>query len=374
MIQQRFRRLLCASLCAWSVSALAGHAGADDQSVPLKAQARALFEDAKTLVGQSRHAEACPKFEESQRLDPGIGTKFYLADCLEHVGRYASAWVLYLEVADEAGDAKMKDREQYAKKRAEVLAPKLTRMVVVLADDVKSIPGIEVRRDGVVLKSGQWGTALPVDAGKHTISVGAPSKRTWETTVEASGEGATITVTIPGLRDDAEAVAAASASGSASPVGSASAAPSGTAGPLASSSGQAIGQPPPPVEGGWSTQRKVAVGLGAAGVAGLIVGGIFGGLAMGKAGDAKNLCTAGVGGGPDHCTPDGGKALEDANSLANVANVGFIGGGALAAAGVVLWLVAPATEKAAASSGGRPTRVGVTAGPHGAVFQLGREW
>jgi hypothetical protein len=118
----------------------------------------------------------------------------------------------------------------------------------------------------------------------------------------------------------------------------------------------------------------VAVGLGAAGVVGLVVGGVFGGLAMGKAGDAKNLCTAGANGGPDHCTPEGGRRLEDANSLANVANVGFIGGGALAAAGVILWLVAPATDKPSGSAKGRVTRVGVTAGPRGAVFQLGREW
>jgi len=374
MIQHRFHRLLCASLCAWTVSALATHAGADDQSVPLKAQARALFEDAKKLVAQSRHAEACPKFEESQRLDPGIGTKFYLADCLEHIGRYASAWVLYLEVADEAGDAKMKEREEYARKRADVLQPKLTRLVVVLADDVKAIPGIEVRRDGVVLKAGQWGAPLPVDPGKHAISVGAPSKRTWETTVEASGEGATITVTIPMLRYDGEEAPAASAPATATAIASATAIATGAAAATAGSSGSGVGQPPPPSEAGWSTQRKVALGIGAAGVAGLVFGGVFGGLAFGKADQGRGFCTAGTNGGPDHCTPEGGRLLEDANTLANVANAGLIGGGVLAAAGVVLWLVAPPSDKPAVSAGARPLRVGVSAGPRGAVFQLGREW
>ena len=85
MNHRRWSRLLFACLCAGAFGVAAPSAEADDPGAALKAQARALFEDAKKLAAQSKYAEACPKFEESQRLDAGLGTKFYLADCYEHI-------------------------------------------------------------------------------------------------------------------------------------------------------------------------------------------------------------------------------------------------------------------------------------------------
>src|SRR4051794_15794728 len=63
------------------------------------AAAEVLFSDGKRLVQERNFAAACPKFEESQKLDPGLGTLYRLADCYEHVGRTASAWAAFLEVA-----------------------------------------------------------------------------------------------------------------------------------------------------------------------------------------------------------------------------------------------------------------------------------
>ena len=56
------------------------------------AAAQALFDQGRDLMRQNKHAEACPKLAESNRLDPAIGTLFHLADCYEQSGRVASAW------------------------------------------------------------------------------------------------------------------------------------------------------------------------------------------------------------------------------------------------------------------------------------------
>src|SRR5581483_5876986 len=66
------------------------------------AAAQALFDQAKDLASQGRHVEACQKLEESEKLDPGIGTEFHLADCWQHLGRTASAWAMFREVESKA--------------------------------------------------------------------------------------------------------------------------------------------------------------------------------------------------------------------------------------------------------------------------------
>src|SRR5215475_12694681 len=80
----------------------AGTGRAEPSEAEKRAAAQALFEAARKLTAQDKFAEACPKLLESYKLDPAIGTKFYLADCYEHVGKLARAWTYYLEVVEEA--------------------------------------------------------------------------------------------------------------------------------------------------------------------------------------------------------------------------------------------------------------------------------
>ena len=172
-----------------------------------EAAARVLFAEGRKLAAAGDYETACPKFEESFRLDPGIGTGFNLADCWEHIGRTASAWGRFLGVAGAAKALGQTEREQVARDRAAALEPKLSRLTVLVPTPE---PGLAVRRDAVLLGPASWGVAVPVDPGPHVVQVSAPGKKplSIDVTIGASDEPAA-TVTIPLLEIDPAVFAAA---------------------------------------------------------------------------------------------------------------------------------------------------------------------
>ena len=165
------------------------------------AAAQALFDDAMRLLKAGQAAEACPKLEESQRLDPGMATQFRMAECYERVGKIASAWATFIEVADAATLAKLPDREAVARKRADALAPRLPRLILSVPPAVASVEGLEVQRDGAPVGRAIWGVPMPVDPGEHVVSARAPGKRAWEARVTAGQGPALLTVTLQPLED-----------------------------------------------------------------------------------------------------------------------------------------------------------------------------
>lgn len=165
------------------------------------ATAEALFGDARRLMAADRYPEACPKLEESERLDPSIGTELNLASCYQHVGHTASAWAMFLKVAGEARAAGQSARERVARERASALEPTLSRLVLVVKKDTAP-PGLVVKRDGDFVGSAQWGTALPVDPGVHAISADAPGKKHWGANVSVPPAGQTVSVPVPSLDDE----------------------------------------------------------------------------------------------------------------------------------------------------------------------------
>jgi hypothetical protein len=165
------------------------------------ASAQALFDEGLRLMNAGQPASACPKFAASQKLDPGMGTKFRLAECYEKVGKTASAWALFIEIGDEARGAKRPDREKIARKRADDLAPKLARMIVLVAPDSASLVALEVRRDGIVLEKAAWDAPMPVDPGEHFLTATAPGKTAWESKPIVAQASKTVEVIIPHLVD-----------------------------------------------------------------------------------------------------------------------------------------------------------------------------
>ena len=297
----------CAALASSLVSLPARAAEPDN-----KAQARALFESAMSQIAQGRFSDAaCAQLGESQRLDPALGTHYQWARCLENTGKLASAWAMYLDVAEVAGSQKLPEQQRFARERADALKPKLTKLIITVPLELQQqVNGLEVRRDGVLVSVTQYGLALPVDGGRHEISVVATGRRKWTTTVEAPAgtDGATITVSVPTLTEDA----AVGVVGSPRPGPVVDAAPPGA---------------------GRATAGIVLAGVGLLGLgAGAVLS--FGSKATYD------------GAGP-HCNPanqcdaEGFERRKQALTLADAATVTLIASGVVAVGGGVLWLTAP---------------------------------
>jgi hypothetical protein len=84
--------------------------------------------------------------------------------------------------------------------------------------------------------------------------------------------------------------------------------------------------------GGWSSLRWTGVAAGAVGLAGIGIGSGYGLAAMSKADVAKGSCNGNA------CTSQAGvDAAKNARSLGTISTAGFLAGGALLAAGAVLF-------------------------------------
>ena len=282
-----------------------------------KAASDVFFKDAKKLVEEGRFNEACPKFEESQRLDPTPGTLLNLGDCYRSVSppRNASAWGAYRQaevMSRQRGDAA---RQEGAVLRAQAVEPLLSKVTIVVPP-LARIPGLEVKWDGRAVGDGLFGTPFPVDSGDHTILASAPGHKTWTGKGLVGANSSTTTVTLPIL-----------------PLGAAE----GTSG----APGADV-----PYRG---TQRMLGVGVGVVGLAGIVIGSVFGVKAANK--NAESL---------PHCQPNNSKLCnatgvalgEDAFGAAAVSTVGFVAGGVALAGGAILFLTAPSGP--AKSMTGRP--------------------
>lgn len=280
--------------------------------------AQSLYDDARKLVAGGDYAAACPKLEESQRLDPTAVTLFNLADCYEHIGRTASAWAGFLEVAAASKRASRSDRAQVARARADALEPKLARLTIDVSAAARGA-GITLKRDGAVVLEGQWGSAVPVDPGKHKLEATAPSKRTWTTEVDVPPEKA-IATEVPALADAPSASELPTSSSAPSPPGTPS-----------SETPSAPAQDSHP----WATSRTIALVAGGLGVVGVGVGSYFGVTALSKNADAKSSCQG------NRCWQPGYDLRNEAVSDGNISTICFGIGAAAIAAGVVLWVTAP---------------------------------
>lgn len=310
------RRMTARSLAACTLAAavaVEGIALAQEASTQ-GAAAEALFRDARRLMLAGTLDEACPKFVAAQKLDPTVGTALNLGDCFERAGKTASAWASFNEARRLATRQSDAGRAAEAARRATRLEASLTRLLLTAPS--RGLPaGIEIQLDDQPLDAAVIGTAIPVDPGTHTVVVRRADARS-STMVTAPPGQLTVRVELT--------------------------APVARAAPVA------------PPASGWGTSRLVGVSIGVVGVAGVVVGSIFGVQAIsGKAADGH--CDEFT-----QCDSIGAPLRRAGIRAGNISTVAFLVGGLALAGGVTLIITAPAKSRA---QNGPRAALGLTLGP-----------
>lgn len=303
------------------------------------ATAQMLFEQARKLMGQDRYAEACPKLEESQRLDPAGGTLLHLAVCREREGRTATAWALYSDALSQAKRDKRNDRAKYAQERIDVLGPKLPKMRVRVAPANRSLPGFKLTRDDLAVGEAQWGESVPVDPGARVMKAQADGRKPWTFKIDVPNQPNEVNVDVPELEIDPNANQASAKS------------------ERPEEKRRTVSYDDGPRSG--DTQRTLGIVAGGVGIAGIGVGAVFGLLSISKKNEADGQCR-----GPELelCTQQGVDDASTGRTFGNVSTIAFIAGTALAAGGVVLYFTAPDATT--------PVAIAPTFGPNAAALSL----
>jgi hypothetical protein len=283
-----------------------------------RSEADTLFEQARALMVRGEYAEACPKLEKSDALDPGIGTEFNLARCYDLAGSPARASAIYQRVIDATVVAGQTEREKAARRLQEELAPRISYAAIDPVPEAARLPRLEVRCDGVIVDVSTSGVTTPLDPGVHVIEAAAPGRVPWRAQITIQREGQRVEVVIPALEPRAS-----------NGISGLAAAPS--------SAGPAVD--PDSLRASNLQRPMAAVALGTA-VAAAGIGVYFGVRKVSLASEAYAHC------GAAGCDPEGLSASRDSIPMGDAATAAFVASGALLATATVLWITAPRSAPA----------------------------
>ena len=280
------------------------------------AEAEALFNDGEKRMAEHKLAEACDAFDASNRVESRAGTLIRLGECREQANQLASAWSAYKDALKRVQDPK---KRAVAEARAAALEPRLSYLTISVSDESR-IDGLAIARNGKVFDPILWNRALPVDGGEYIISGRAPGHEEWQTTAKVPVDNGKVSVEVPKFKELGKLVTAETKPADKKPSE-----------PAVDDVGAERGRSP----GMFTTKSKIAVGLAAVGVAGVVLGIVFGQSANSKHDQAFMLC-------PDpavSCTQaDKANALiADGRTSATEANVSFVVAGAAIIGATVLW-------------------------------------
>lgn len=222
-------------------------------------------------------------------------------------------------------------------KRMEAVNAAMPSLVVRATDgDGNDLTAAELRIDGAQVATTLDGRPREIDPGEHTVRVEAPGLPPAERKLVV-GEGEK-------NRHESFVIGAPKAL------------------PL-------VPPPPPaPVQAGLDTRKKVALGAGVVGVAGLAAGGVLGGLAASEWSSAQHDISAQASCASAAACPAHTNAVSERSTAVTYATASTIAlgvGGALVVTGLVTWLTDPGPA-AARTTGLVAPRVVPSLEPHGA--------
>ncbi len=295
------------ALCALCPAAAAG--APDDPSEgpsedpSSRIAARELGKEAIALYRQGRYADALDRITRAHALVKLTTTGLWRARCLQKLGRFVEAAEQLREVTEtDLGPDPLPvhvKAKQTAKAQHDALWARIPRITVRIEGEVPEDTTVFV--DGAALEAERVGAPLPVDPGAHHVAVkgGGLSAEARVTLVEGQR------LVLP-LRlvegETARGPGGAGVDGGITPAGIV----------------------------GW-----VTLGVGSAG---LVVGSVFGGLALGARDDLDAHCPDGA------CLPAFHGDIDTFEMQRMVSTVSFIAGGVLAAAGLTLVITDVATR------------------------------
>jgi tetratricopeptide (TPR) repeat protein len=287
-------------VCAICMAGVAGGTAYADK-------ADQLFKKGKRLLGEKKYAEACDAFEESDRIDSGIGAKLNVAKCYQEWGRLATAWRWFSDAERMAKDTK-DDRASKIHALIEELDPSVPRLTVKVLRNADT-KGVVFKLDGVAFDASMLGIEQRVDPGPHQIDyIVNGAKQTKMVPVERGGSSE-VTLDLP------------KRSRSTTPQTDAAVAASGR----------------DPVQ----TRRLLGLGISGAGALAMGVAGI---VTLRARSDYKHALSAHCRGDTKMCDAEGLAATHGARRRANISTAVAIGG--LAAVGGGLYLYFTATNAA----------------------------
>lgn len=298
---------------------------------------QALYDEGLKEMLAEQYGSGCPKLQRSYELDPLPGALFTLAACYARWGKVHTAvqrYESYVQAVHQMPDAERKkqaDRARAATEKLGALRPQVPTLVLSFASPPPV--GVVVELDGQRVAPSVMSAPVPVDPGEHRVTVRWPDEQQSDH-VEylVAGESKTLDLAPPAAETT---------------------------------------QPAEPVDdgGGGGSLQTWAFVAGGVGLAGLLVGGITGGMVFGEKGTVEDNCDdAGV------CSADGMDAVDSAETLSMVSNIGFVVGAVGLAAGVVLYLVAPDEEPADEVAGIRLDVGSAPGDPTSAVLGVAGRW
>jgi hypothetical protein len=158
---------------------LAGQRAA--RAEPLEERASLLFAAGREAMKREDYPAACANFDESQRLDPSLGTVLNLAVCEERQGHLTRARTLLEQFLSSAPPED--DRRANAQQLASSLDARLPQLALQV--EPPAVPGTRLSVDGRE-QAFEAGAPLRVDPGQHRLEVDIPGYSAAIITLELS--------------------------------------------------------------------------------------------------------------------------------------------------------------------------------------------